>query len=141
MQSFQTSVGDGVCVCAVALCNPVSSCSLPPPAHSCFTCMRCHAKAHCFTTSIPRARMNQEGLFYIKCSLQVVNSELSFPQHSDTSSSRSFVHEECDSWFTWRFYFVKCLCVFVCDRQGRTQCKSMSGCSCSGCTCDFLCFP
>lgn len=35
------------------MCNPVSL-ALLPLTHSGSTCMRCHVKAQCFTTSIPQ---------------------------------------------------------------------------------------
>lgn len=61
------------CLCIfdlAALGDPVSAGSLPPPTRSCFTCMRCQTKPHCFTTVTPQSELNQKGLF-IESGLQV----------------------------------------------------------------------
>lgn len=60
-------------LCCACPANPFSSVSLLPPAHSCLTCMGCHAKVHHFTTNIPKARLNHKSL--LKYSLQVAHGK------------------------------------------------------------------
>lgn len=103
-----------LCCVEVALCNPISSSSLPPPAHSCFTCMRCQVKAHCFTTSIPQVKTNQKGLFQSNLTCRLTNSDCIqgyFIQHSDFPL------------LTFKIWFLFCVeLFFFVNNNGRFTC-------------------